>query len=191
MMKKHSYYTVFLFLITLIYVSCAKNEEMVADPVSPVFATYENGIKMIYRGDDRWSAHVGGSAAAYFSGPPLEELQNGQRSAWQMTTPVGDPLYYERYAISSWYGDGSGFHVTGNCANIAQIKRTIKKVVKNSDGSYSLISGTDVGEYPTTGTCSFTGKIVMDENCHPIVVSNTSIRPNGCMEDINIIPILN
>ncbi|MCF8713866.1 hypothetical protein JM658_03415 [Joostella atrarenae] len=172
---------IFFLCLFILLISCEKDsiseEELVV-----VKAVHYDSATLHYSGNGKWYASFGG-VIAWFNGASPSQLENGVRSAWEMTVSPNDPLSYDKNAVISWGGSAFGFHISKTVFGYGEIKKSIKKVTRNSDGSYSSTSVYQYVKQSNSTVANYRGKIILDENCYPIIVDANSDMPSGCMED--------
>lgn len=177
-------------LLALVMFNCQKEElsslEIESQPVATK-ATYYDDTSLQYQGNELWFGNFGGTTI-WFSGASPQQIQNGVRSAWEMIAPPNDPEAYYSNGVISWGGSRTGFYITKTYLGNSTVELHLKKAVKNSDGSYSLISNVTYVN-ASSGSITYNGKIVLDEDCMPVIVSSDSDMPSGCMEDDDIVII--
>lgn len=175
-------------------VDSVENEQQLSHPVlikkSAVSSTSKidyGGTKLTYYGNNYWYGSFG--VICWFYGVAPSQIQWGQRSSWQMVASPINALYYEENGVSSWGGDRLGFHVNLICTSgpkIEKIFKVNKTILINGDVLWSVTS-TTVSSFGGPGNCNFEGKIVLDKDCNPIIVTKDSDMPIGCMQDDEII----
>ncbi|WP_165734376.1 hypothetical protein [Polaribacter sp. 20A6] len=204
---KNLLYLLKLLVLFILIISCDSNNneiELVNEIESVNEIENNNGLysrssyndsssKLTYRGNNLWSGNIGSGKHGYFRGPSQNQLDNGIRSSWEMTTPLNNSTWYNS-AYTSWGGDGSYFYAVWNSGSLTtepiRLLPTVKKqITNNSNGTQDIVwvlgSSWEHGitSFGTPRVSTFKGKIVLNENCEPIIVSKSSKRPTGCMAD--------
>lgn len=182
--------TLFFMLLAILMLNCQREDlsslEIESPPVATK-ATYYDDTPLQYSGNGAWFGYFGG-VMIWFYGASPQQIQNGMRSTWEMIAPPNDPEAYYRNGVTSWGGARTGFHLTKIYLGEGTVEQHLKKVVKNNDGSYSLISNITYVS-ASSGSITYNGKVVLDEDCMPRIVAYDSDMPSGCMEDDDIVII--
>lgn len=164
-----------------------KQKDIVVDEANH----YPTSTRLIYRGNNLWSGSVG-PIDGYFMRPTQQQLNNGMRSSWEMTTPPIGYSWYRSIGVIEWGGFGNGFYAKWISLSVTG-KR--KKLLPEVEKSRKIINGVRTSTYKVGriftngislsdgGLKTFRGKIILDENCRPMIVSINSKMPSGCMQD--------
>ncbi|HOX82344.1 MAG TPA: hypothetical protein PLS08_04900 [Chryseolinea sp.] len=146
------------------------------------------GFELTWNGDGRWHGNFGGSPVWFF-GPTPTQLENGIQGDWETTCAFYTPnvCYPDGFTVS---GNGSSFVVRKPaCAIIGSVTIVMPKLIQKT----SIISGITTNSWTSetrsittfsAGNCSISaeGKIIVNENCKPMIVSPTSSYPaNLCL----------
>ncbi|QCX39361.1 hypothetical protein FF125_13265 [Aureibaculum algae] len=188
----------FLGLSMFIFNSCENdivnepdNELQLDVPISTKAVDYDD-TKLHYYGNNKWYGNFG-SVTCWFSGASPTQLQNGVRSTWNMIVSPVDPLDYDKKGVNSWGGSASGFYININCVSSGGTIKMLnaKKIINTtSDGNggwivdnYYRLTTKYISVLGPPGNCLYEGKIILDSNCKPLIVSKDSDMPTGCLED--------
>jgi hypothetical protein len=150
-----------------------------------------SGYALTWNGDGRWHGNFVGTSV-WFWGPTPTQLKNGIQGTWEVTCAYYTPgvCYPDGFVV---WGNGAGFTVGAPaCSGLSTTTITMPLLtatlgVDFKSGNSIVLSrvwGTDTRTVTSLsgGNCSLfaQGKVIVNENCQPMIVSPESTYANLC-----------
>lgn len=182
---KKTFYIIGVFLFIL---SCQKtNIEDSSDGENFITAKAVASIssKLHYDGNGKWWGSFG-PTTIWFNGATPKQTKNGIKSAWSVTTNPHDSQSYHKAGVTTVRGNGQGFYmnyISLGSSNKELIYPVLKAVKKNKNTIYLYTNFTNLPNPVPGKTYTVRGKIVLNANCEPIIVSSDSYFYTGCLKE--------